>query len=150
LNMRYLPPITEIGGVDTPIRSFNKWTRRSSDSDVLDTSRLRNVLGEIDKYKSEWKVSDDPSSGKKNAYKRFMIGSNDSDSYKAYNLLGQIFVKKQDSLKKYLIIDAGEFFDEENEPVCQVYYAGFVYKDATGVTKFSNEFTILFHNGGID
>ena len=81
---------------------------------------------------------------------RFTIGPADSEDYKNYNILGQIFVSKGQSLKKYTLIDAGEYFDADNIPVCRIYFAGFVYKDENGITKFSREFTLAFHNGAIN
>ena len=135
LNMRFLPPTTLIGGEQVPIRSFNKWTRRTGDTSPLATENLTNVREQIKE------------DSKHHASHSIMIGKDGSDSYQKYNLLGQVFVKKSSSLKKYTIIDAGEFFDEDNEPICQIYYLGFVLKDGNGVTKFDRELTIVFHQG---
>ena len=141
LNMRFLPPTTLVGGEQIPIRSFNKWTRRTSSSDPLDTENLNRVLDQIEE--DTVNIDGVP------ARKRIQIGKDGSDSYQKYNLLGQVYVKKQSSLKKYTIIDAGEFFNEDNEPVCQIFYMGFVLKDGNGVTKFDREFTFVFHQGDI-
>ena len=137
LNMRFLPPTTLIGGDQVAIRSFNKWTSRSSDTDPLDTENLKRVITQIKEDSTSY------------AQKRIQIGKDKSESYQKYNLLGQVYVKKQSSLKKYTIIDAGEFFNDDNEAVCQIYYLGFVIKDNSGVTKFDREFTFVFHQGDI-
>ena len=137
LNMRFLPPTTLVGGEQVPIRAFNKWTRRSSDSRPEDTENLEHIINDI-KEASKNYVSHE-----------IEIGHSGSISYQKHNLLGQVFVKKKSSLKKYTIIDAGEFFNEDNEPVCQIYYLGFVLKDGYGTTKFDRELTIVFHQGDI-
>ena len=137
LNMRFLPPTTLIGGDQVAIRSFNKWTSKSSNTDLLDTANLKRVIAQIK----------EDSTG--HTQKKIQIGKDQSESYQKYNLLGQVYVKKHSSLKKYTIIDAGEFFNDDNEAVCQIYYLGFVVKDKAGVTKFDREFTFVFHQGDI-
>ena len=111
----------------------------------MDTENLQRVIQQIKQD------SITPSPDKCN---KIVIGKYGSNSYEKYNILGQVFVSKQQSLKKYTIIDAGEYFDEENEPICKIYYLGFVVKKPTkdgkaSITKFDREFTIVFHNGGV-
>ena len=147
INMRYLPPVSKLNGSMVPIRSFNKWTTTNTDADILETSRLRKLLENIDQYKTQTRGN---SNDRKYGYKRIDLGDDNDESYKLYNLLGQVFVKKLDTIKKYTIIDAGEFFNADNVAVCKIYFLGFVYKDPMGTTKFSNEFTVMFHNGEIE
>ena len=143
--MRFLPPVSLKDGNYLPIRAFNKWTARNADSSPLDTENLKRVIKEI---------QEDSITAGPDKCNKIIIGRYGSDSYEKYNILGQVFVAKQQSLKKYTIIDAGEYFDEENEPICKIYYLGFVVKKPTpdgkaSITKFDREFTIVFHNGDI-
>jgi hypothetical protein len=137
INMRFLPPTYSFEGEQTLLKSFNKWTDTTA-NDIDLNSRL--AMGKrIDEI-----------TGKTVGTKtRITLGPENSDDYESYNLLGQVFVKKNQSIKKYLIIDAGEFFNEESEPMCRIYYLGFMYKDEFGTTKFIREFSMIFHNGGI-
>ena len=142
--MKYLPPLIESEGKLVPFKSFNKWT--ASDLDTTQSEKLQHKLEEIkNAMPPPTTAGDDPTTSD-----RFTIGPADSEDYKNYNILGQIFVSKGQSLKKYTLIDAGEYFDADNIPVCRIYFAGFVYKDENGITKFSREFTLAFHNGAIN
>ena len=69
--------------------------------------------------------------------------------YENYNILGQVYIKKAQTVRKLLIVDAGEFVNGDNEPILQVYHLGFVYKDENGTSKFTRSFSLLFHNGEI-
>ena len=146
LNMRYLPPMVSTPSGYVNIRSFNKWTDSEGTSESYPTlENLQVKIQEIKQSAVGVTVGDNPVQPK-----RITIGSLESDHFERYNILGQVFVKKKQSLKKYVIIDAGEFFDVENQPVCRIYFMGFVYKDQFGVTKFAREFSFIFHNGTID
>jgi len=137
INMRYLPPKIETNGSLNDLKSFNKWTDTDGSSENYpDESTLQKKLTEI-------------SGSMKGSKTTFTIGNQNTEDYEEYNILGQVFVKKQQTLKKYVIIDAGEFFDEENIPVARIYYLGFVYKDGLGITKFVREFSMVFHKGDI-
>jgi len=81
------------------------------------------------------------------ATKRVALG--DDNTYENYNLLGQVYIKKDQTVKKLLVVDAGEFVDGDNVPILQVYHLGFVYKDENGTSKFTRSFSLLFHNGDI-
>jgi len=139
LNMRFLPPTYLLNGAPVSLRSFNKWTDTEGNStDLQNVDALEKRMGEIQSMMPENAVRT-----------RITLGPDGTDDYEDYNLLGQVFVKKQQSIKKYLIIDAGEFFNEENDPIARVYFLGFLYKDSIGITKFVREFSIVFHNGDV-
>ena len=139
INMRYLPPLfTNTSGEQVPFGSYNKWTDSSGAS--LDPLNVENYNKRIEEIKSA-STANGASSCK------VTLGPIGSDSYEYYNILGQVFVSKQQSIKKYIIIDAGEFKDTENVAIARIYFLGFVYKDSLGVTKFVREFSIVFHNG---
>ena len=55
-------------------------------------------------------------------------------------------MKKDQTVKKYLIVDAGEYLNEKNEIIMQIYHLGFIYKDENGTSKFSRAFSLVFHN----
>ena len=62
-------------------------------------------------------------------------------------LIGQAFMKRDQSVRKYLVVDGGEYTDELGVPVMQVYHLGFIFKDEFGTSKFSRGFSLVFHNG---
>lgn len=143
LNMKYLPPMVEKDGNLVPFKSFNKWTStipEDSQSEKLKhkLEEIKNAMPPVDN------ITEDPP-----ASTRFTIGPSNSEDYKDYNILGQIFVSKLQSIKKYTLIDAGEYFDADNFPICRIYFAGFVLKDSYGTTKFQREFSLIFHNGKV-
>ena len=123
LNTLFLPPVSEYNGQVQPMRAYNRYGPERSEKTVL----------EDDIKKRSWGM------------KRFLLGE-DLD-FPHYNLIGQAFMNKQQSIKKYLIVDAGEFLDEQKVPKLQVYHLGFVYKDGNGVSKFSRGFSLVFHKG---
>ena len=55
-------------------------------------------------------------------------------------------MKQDQTVRKYLIVDAGEYLSDKNEIMMQVYHLGFIYKDETGTSKFSRAFSLVFHN----
>ena len=59
-------------------------------------------------------------------------------------------MKKDQTVKKYIIVDAGEFLNEKKEISAQVYHLGFIFKDENGTSKFSRAFSLVFHNHGSD
>lgn len=123
LNTLFLPPVSEINGELRPMRAYNRYGPDRSEKTIL----------KDDIQKKSW--------GKQ----RFVLG--DDSSFPHYNILGQAFMKKKSSVRKYLIVDAGEFLDEEGVPKMQIYHLGFVYKDEEGTSKFSRGFSIVFHKG---
>ena len=125
INTMYLPPIVNVAGQETVMRAYNQYSRPYSKT---------NVITEIEK-KSKGKVS-------------FVIGKDDSFQY--YNFIAQGFVGINQSVKKFLVVDAGEFVNDDNVPIMQVYHLGFIFKDGSGTSKFSRGFSIVFHNEGVD
>ena len=57
----------------------------------------------------------------------FVIGKDDAFQY--YNFIAQGFVGINQSVKKFLVVDAGEFVNDDNVPIMQVYHLGFIFKD---------------------
>ena len=121
INTLYLPPTTINGGKVTPLRAFNRFGPENSE---------KNVLNEI--REKSWASS------------RIEIGS--IDNFDEYNILGQAFVKQDQTVRKYLVVDAGEYLSDKNEIMMQVYHLGFIYKDEMGTSKFSRAFSLVFHN----
>lgn len=121
INTLYLPPTTINSGKVTPLRAFNRFGPENSEDNVL--SEIRD---------KSWASS------------RIEIGS--IDNFDEYNILGQAFVKQDQTVRKYLIVDAGEYLSDKNEIMMQVYHLGFIYKDETGTSKFSRAFSLVFHN----
>jgi len=138
INMRYLPPLfTNTAGESVPFGSYNKWT--DSNGASLDPLNVENYQKRIDEIRSSTLTGTSSC--------KITLGPDDSEAYEHYNILGQVFVSKQQSIKKYIVIDAGEFKDIENVAIARIYFLGFVYKDSLGITKFVREFSIVFHNG---
>ena len=133
LTTKFLPPFTTIDAAKTPIRSFNDW-RNSENIEQTQNELLESVLENIKSYDVCMKAQ---------------IGDNNSADYKKYDIVGQMFCLKRQSIKKYLIVDAGEFFDEFERPLCKIFYLGFIYKSPSGISKFLREFSVVFHQGDI-
>ena len=121
INTMYLPPTTVNGGKVTPLRAFNRFGPENTES---------NILEEI--------------TTKSKASARFELGKH--DTFEEYNILGQAFMKKDQTVKKYIVVDAGEFLNERKEISAQVYHLGFIFKDEAGISKFSRAFSLVFHN----
>ena len=124
INTMYLPPVVNSNGVDVPLRAFNRFGKEHSRD---------NVVNEI-KTKS-WSKT------------RIRLGAD--DQFANYNFLGQVYVKKDQTVRKLLVVDAGEFVNDDNVPILQVYHFGYIYKDENGTSKFSRSFSMLFHNGEV-
>ena len=118
----YLPPIVNVEGSDTPLRAYNRFGKAHT---------LDNIVEEI-KSKS-W------------ANARLELGK--EETYENYNILGQVYIKQNQTVRKLLVVNAGEFVDEDNVPILQVYHLGFIFKDENGTSKFTRAFSLLFHNG---
>ena len=125
INTMYLPPVVNVAGQETVMRAYNQYSKPYTKS---------NTIREI-ADKSKGKAS-------------FVIGKDDSFQY--YNFIAQGFVGINQSVKKFLVVDAGEFVNDDNIPIMQVYHLGFIFKDATGTSKFSRGFSIVFHNEGVE
>ena len=123
INTLYLPPTAINSGVETPIAAFNRFGPEMSESNILEEIREKSL-----------------------ARTRIELGKH--DTFEEYNILGQAFMKKDQTVKKYIIVDAGEFLNERKEVSAQVYHLGFIYKDENGTSKFSRAFSIVFHNNG--
>lgn len=121
INTMYLPPTSVNSGKSTPLRAFNRFGPENSEVNVLEEIRSKS-----------WSSA------------RVSLG--DNANFKDYNILGQAFMKKDQTVKKYLIIDAGEYLSDKNEIIMQVYHLGFIYKDDVGTSKFSRAFSLVFHN----
>ncbi|OUU74622.1 MAG: hypothetical protein CBC29_05710 [Methylococcaceae bacterium TMED69] len=63
------------------------------------------------------------------------------------NLLGQIFELGNSSIKKLMLVDAGDFYDETNNLQARVYYAGHILRDSSDIPKFLRVFTLIFKRG---
>ena len=125
INTMYLPPVSEVNGVVGPMRAYNRFGPENTIDNV--------VKGEI--LPKSW------------ASKRVQLGK--ETTYESYNLIGQAFMKRDQSVRKYLVVDGGEYTDELGIPVMQVYHLGFIFKDEVGTSKFSRGFSLVFHNGGL-
>lgn len=123
INTMYLPPVSEQNGVLAPMRAYNRFGPENTPENIL----------ENDIKAKSW------------ATKRIELGN--QNTYKEYNLIGQVFMKRSNSVRKYLVVDGGEYTDDEGIPTMQVYHLGFIYKDENGTSKFSRGFSIVFHNG---
>jgi len=122
INTMYLPPIVNSEGVDTPMRAYNRFGKPHT---------LDNIVAEI-KTKS-W------------SNERLELGN--EFTYENYNILGQVYMKQNQTVKKLLVVDAGEFVNADNVPILQVYHLGLMFKDENGTSKFTRSFSLLFHNG---
>lgn len=123
INTLYLPPVSEVAGELRPTRAFNRFGPENT---------TKNVLNEEIKKKS-W------------ATKRIELGT--PDTYPLYNILGQAFMRRDKIVRKYLVVDGGEYTNDQGDPIMQVYHLGFIYKDELGTSKFSRGFSLVFHNG---
>lgn len=71
------------------------------------------------------------------------------DTYTNYNLIGQVFMKQDQSIKKYVVVDAGEFTNGIGKVDTHVYHLGFVFKDDIGTSKFLRAFSLVFSEGEV-
>tara|TARA_Y100000287_G_scaffold176615_1_gene167507 strand:- start:74 stop:988 length:915 start_codon:yes stop_codon:yes gene_type:complete len=123
INTVYLPPVSLNNGTIKPLRAFNRFGKANT---------LDNTLDEL-KKKSRGKA-------------RIILGSN--ESFKEHNIISQMFIQKDQSVKKLLVIDGGEYKNDKNEVILQLYHLGFIYKDENGTSKFSRAYSLIFHNAG--
>jgi len=133
LNTMFLAPVVSTPQGETKLRAFNNYTKEYSKDSVLEEIQRKSSAMQSVKIKSETK-----------------------NGYEFYNFLGQAFIGTNQDVKKYLVVDGGEFVDSDGVPVMQVYHLGFIFKDSsvgsgTSISKFSRGFSIVFHNdeGGI-
>ena len=126
INTLYLPPVSEQNGTLGPMRAYNRFGPENT---------VDNVLENDIKAKS-W------------ARNRIQLGS--ETTYESYNIIAQTFMKRDQSVRKYLVVDGGEYVDNQGVPNMQVYHLGFIYKDENGTSKFSRGFSIVFHNGDFE
>ena len=75
---------------------------------------------------------------------RVQLGTD--ETYEEYNILGQIFMKKDQSIIKLLLVDGGEFLDNDGVLLARIYHAGLIFKDLYGTSKFSRTLSLIFHN----
>ena len=68
---------------------------------------------------------------------------NFTEAGSANNLLGQVFEVTKNSVNKLVIVDYGEFVDEEQNRF-RVFYLGKPLRDANGTPKFCKLFTLVF------
>ena len=122
INTMFLPPKVRHGLVEAPLRAYNRFGKEHSQKSLVE---------EI----------------KNSSYSKATIELGGDKYYKEYNLLGQIFMKKDQTIRKYLLIDAGEYKNKDQEISMQIYHCGFIFKDENGTSKFSRAFSIIFHNG---
>lgn len=123
INTMFLPPKINYNGASLSMKAFNEYATPYS---------KENQLAELQ--------------SKSLAKLQVIIGQD--DSYENYNILSQMYIGKNQSVKKFLVVDAGEFLDDEGVPSMRIYHLGFIYKDQFGTSKFSRGFSIVFHNEG--
>ena len=123
VNTMYLPPVSETNGILGPMRAYNRFGPENT---------VDNILEKDIKAKS-W------------ARNRIQLGTN--DTFDSYNIVAQTYMKRDQSIRKYLVVDGGEYLDDQGIPSIQIYHLGFIYKDENGTSKFSRGFSIVFHNG---
>lgn len=119
----YLPPVSLNNGSITPLRAFNRFGKENT---------MANTIGEIQ--------------SKSRASQRVELGT--FTTFREYNIIAQAFMKKDQSVKKYLVVDGGEYKNEKNQVVMQVFHLGFIFKDENGTSKFSRSYSLVFHNEG--
>jgi len=122
INTMYLPPVSEIAGELRPMRAFNRFGPANT---------IGNVKEEI--QNKSW------------ARNRIQLGT--ETTFDQYNIIGQSFIKKGKGVRKYLVVDGGEYTNVQGDPIMQVYHLGFIFKDEFGTSKFTRGFSIIFHNG---
>ena len=123
INTMYLPPVSEQNGVLGPMRAYNRFGPENTVENVVKNDIQAKAF----------------------AKQRIQLG--DEINYESYNIIGQVFMKRDQSVRKYLVVDGGEYTDKEGIPNMQIYHLGFIYKDEVGTSKFSRGFSIVFHNG---
>jgi len=125
VNTLFLPPTsTSAQGEKIPLRAYNRYGSAHS---------KENTMNEIiDKSRGHLSIQ---------------LGT--EDTYTEYNLIGQAFMKKDQSIKKYLVVDAGEFMNESGKVDSHVYHLGFVFKDDIGTSKFCRAFSLVFSEGEV-
>lgn len=123
INTMYLPPVSEQAGNLSPMRAYNRFGPANTIENILE--------GDIK-----------PKSWSRN---RIQLGTD--ATYGSYNIIGQAFMKRDKSVRKYLIVDGGEYTDDLGIPIMQIYHLGFIFKDEFGTSKFSRGFSLVFHNG---
>jgi len=131
INTLFLPPIVHSANGTVTMRAYNNYTRPFNQETMLD------------KIKKE-------SSGKI----PLEIASDTKNGTDMYNFIIQAFVGINQSVKKYLVVDGGEFVDGDGNPTMKVFHLGFVFKDNypgsdTAISKFSRGFSVVFHNGDL-
>ena len=63
----------------------------------------------------------------------------------ALNILGQAFENDEATLRKLIIVNAGQFSDPQTGAmISQAYYIGKIFRDSNDIPKFLNIFTIVF------
>jgi hypothetical protein len=95
VNTMFLPPEVTHQGNTFPLRAYNEYVTPYT---------KENVLQEI--------------SSKSRANTRILLGT--SETYEQYNIISQMYIGKNQSVKKYLIVDAGEFLNKEGVPTMQI------------------------------
>ena len=123
VNTLYLPPVSESNGTLGPMRAYNRFGPENT---------VDNVLEKEIKLKA-W------------AKNRIQLGTD--ATYDSYNIVAQAYMKRDSAVRKYLVVDGGEYLDDQGIPSIQIYHLGFIYKDENGTSKFSRGFSIVFHNG---
>lgn len=133
LNTMFLPPVVSTeGGSIAKMKAFNNYTKEYTLDNIQRDLRDKTFA----------------------STKNIEIQSETEFGHEYYNFIAQAFIGINQEIKKYLVVDAGEFTDDEGQPIMQVYHLGFIFKESdqasrTGISKFSRGFTIIFHNGVI-
>lgn len=117
-NYNYLPPITNEVGTPTVMGSYPRL--------LSDYPRSYESLKE--------KIT----TGSQVLSSRFSTVGFSND------IIGQVFRTGESNITKLVAIDAGEFVDENAQPIAKIYYLGNIYTDELGVNKFVRELSIIF------
>jgi len=128
LNIRKMPPVVFQNG------SYEKMIE---DEFLKDLSSEEDVLKEIQDFSQ--------------ASTNLTLG----DGYSKYDLIGQVFIKSNEKIKKLSIIEVDEFIDSNGIPSSKVYHCGDIIKEyipdsGVSITRFARTLSIVFHNGSLD
>jgi len=125
LTLKRLPPVNMINNREIPLDVYNELMESKT------TVQLLQEIKNSESTKFEMEID---------------LGPNQTD----YDIIGQIFMKKDSKIKKLLILDAGAIKDEFGKDKQKLYYCGLIFKDEQGGTKFSNTCSIVFSKSEVN
>ena len=97
INTMYLPPVSDQLGTLSPMRAYNRFGPANT---------IKNVV-EGDIQPKSW------------ARNRIQLGT--ENTYGSYNIIGQAFMNRDKNVRKYLVVDGGEYTDDSGIPIMQIY-----------------------------